>query len=175
MGSAAAQALFEAGGREILPPSIQKAVRDVVEGEASRVLAGVRLLEGGVARVATAQTAGAAARQILRSVGVAAGAGVVVDGGWAIVQVLRRARRGPVSRGEALAYVAREAATGAAATAAGTAAGVLLVALTGGVAAPAVFLVGAATSVGAKAGLSSWLAARGRRAIAVEAALTPAV
>jgi hypothetical protein len=165
----AAKALFEAGGRSVLPASVQSAVRVAVEREASRVLAAVgllesgaatRLLESGAARAAAAQTVRAAGRQILRSVGAAAGAGAVIDGGWALVQAARRVRRGSMSRREAAALVAREAATGAAATAAGATAGVLLVALTGGVAAPAVFLVGAAASVGAKAGLDRWLDAR---------------
>jgi hypothetical protein len=70
-----------------------------------------------------------------------------------------------MTRTEAAAYVAREATTGAAATAAGTASAALLVALTGGMAAPAVFVVAAATSVGAKAGMDAWIARRGRGSI----------
>jgi hypothetical protein len=165
----AAQALFDAGGRAVLPAPIQSAVRVAVEREASRVLAAVgllesgatrQMLEGGAARAVAEQTVRAAGRQILRSVGTAAGAGAVIDGGWALVQAARRVRRGSMTHREAAALVAREAATGAAATAAGTTAAILLVALTGGVAAPAVFLVGAAASVGAKAGLDRWLDAR---------------
>jgi hypothetical protein len=165
---AAAQALFEAGGRTILPAPVQSAVRVAVEREASRVLAGVGLLEsgaaataqvveGGAARAVAVQTARAAGRQVLRSVGAAAGVGAVIDGGWALVQAVRAVRRGSMTQREAAAHVAREATTGAAATAAGATAAVLLVALTGGVAAPAVFLVGAVASVGAKAGLDRWL------------------
>jgi hypothetical protein len=167
----AAHALFEAGGRAVLPAPVQSAVRVAVEREASRVLAAVgvlesgttsaaRMLEGGAARTVAGQTARAAGRQILRSVGAAAGAGAVIDGGWALVQAVRGVRRGSMTRREAAEHVAREAATGAVATAAGATAAVLLVALTGGVAAPAVFLVGAAASVGAKAGLDRWLHAR---------------
>jgi hypothetical protein len=43
----------------------------------------------------------------------------------------------------------------------------LIVTLTGGVAAPAVFLVAAAASAGTKAGLDAWLSARARGAIKV--------
>jgi hypothetical protein len=177
----AAHVLFEAGGRSVLPASVQRVVRGAVESEASRLLAGVAALEPGVAatarmldsatvRAVAVQTARAAGRQVLRSVSVAAGAGAALDGGWALVQAIRRVRRGSMTRREAVAYVAREASTGAAATAAGTAAAVLLVTVTGGFAGPAVFLVGAAASVGAKAGLDAWLAARARGAIQAEVA-----
>lgn len=180
----AAQALFEAGGRSVLPEAVQGAVRSAVERQASLALAGVGLLESGAATTARAieggagramvlQTTRAAGRQILRGVGAAAGAGALLDGGWALVQAVRRVRGGTMTRREAAGYVVREASTGAAATAAGTLAAVALVAMTGGVAAPAVFLVGAAASVGAKAGLDQWLHARG--AGAIRAAVEPAV
>jgi hypothetical protein len=176
---AAAHALFEAGGKAVLPAQVQAAVRSGVEREAARVLASVgvlesgastsmKLLEGGTARAAVAQSVRVASRQVLRTMGAAAGAGAVVDGGWALVKAIGRVRRGLMTQKQAVAYVAREATTGAAATVAGTGAAVLLVALTGGVAAPAVLLVGAAASVGAKAGLDRWLDARSRT-ITVEA------
>ena len=144
----AAQALFEAGGRTILPAPGQSAVRAAVEREASRVLASAGLLEagaatslhvleGGAVRATATQTARAAGRQILRSVGAAAGAGAAIDGGWALVHAVRSVRRGSMTQREAVVHVVREATTGAAATAAGASAAVLLVALTGGVAAPA--------------------------------------
>ncbi len=180
----AAQALFEAGGRTVLPAAVQGAVRTAVEREASRVLAGVgllesgatttaRMLEGGAARAAAVQTARAAGRQILRSVGAAAGAGALIDGGWALVQAVRRVRSGSMTQREAAAHVAREATTGAAATAAGTTAAVLLVALTGGVAAPAVFVVGAAASLGAKVALDRWFRAGAHGEIDVRAETSP--
>jgi hypothetical protein len=161
-------------------------VRTAVEREASRVLAGVgvlesgattsaRLLEGGAARAAAMQTARAAGRQILRNVGTAAGAGALIDGGWALVQAVGRVRAGTMTQREAARHVAREAATGAAATAAGTTAAVLLVALTGGVAAPAVFVVGAAASLGAKAALDRWLHARALGEIQVRPEASPSV
>lgn len=184
----AAQTLFEAGGRAILPEAVQTAVRSTVERETSRVLAGVgllesgagsvKLLEGGAARALVAQTARAAGRQILRSVSAAAGAGAVVDGGWAFVKAIGKVRRGAMTERQAVAFVAREATTGAAATAAGTSAAILLVALTGGIAAPAVLMVGAAASIGAKAGLDCWLDGRGPRRVEVredEGAVAPDV
>jgi hypothetical protein len=182
----AAQALFEAGGRGVLPAPVQSAVRVAVEREASRVLAAVgllesgatstaRILEGGAVRSVAAQTARAAGRQILRSVGAAAGAGAMIDGGWALIHAVRAVRCGTMTRREGAAHVAREATTGAAATAAGATAAVLLVALTGGVAAPAVFLVGAAASVGAKAGLDRWLHVRARGEVEVQVVVTQSV
>jgi hypothetical protein len=189
----AAHVLFEAGGRTVLPASLQRALRGAVESEASRVLTGLTgagLLESGAAsaastaatqaaettavRVVAAQAVRAAGRQVLRRVGAAAGAGALIDGGWALFHAVGCVKRGAMTRRQAVQHVAREATTGAAATAAGTAAAVLVVALTGGVAAPAVFLVGAATSLGAKAGLDAWLAARSRGAIRAELAPRPA-
>jgi hypothetical protein len=173
---AAAHALFEAGGRKVLPAAVQSAVRRAVESEASRLLVGVgvmeqsaasavRILEGGAARAVAVTGAREASKQILRGVGAAAGAGALVDGGWALVQAVRSVQRGAMTRREAAGHVVREASTGAAATAAGTAAAALLVAATGGVAAPAVFMVGAAASLAAKMGLDAWLRARARGAI----------
>jgi len=168
----AAHALFEAGGHEILPAAVQQAVRSAVERHASRLLAGAGVLESGASatvraiegraaeasvQAAARQTAGAAGRRLLRGVSAAAGAGAVIDGGWALLQAVRGVRRGSMTRRQAVAHVAREAGTGAAATAAGTAAAALLVAMTGGVAAPAVFVVGAAASLGAKMGLDAWI------------------
>ena len=178
----AAHALFEAGGRAVLPAPLQTAVREAVERQASKVLvaAGLlesrttaQLLESGATRAVAMQTASAAGRQILRSVGVAAGAGAAIDGGWALIHAVRAVRRGSMTRREGAAHVAREATTGAAATAAGATAAVLLVALTGGVAAPAVFVVGAAASVGAKLGLDRWLGVRAQSDVRVRAEVAP--
>jgi hypothetical protein len=180
----AAHVLFGAGGKTVLPSPLQSAVRGAVEGEAARVLSGLTIVgvleasasgatqvaEASAARVVTAQAVRAAGRQVFRCVGAAAGAGALIDGGWALVHAVGCVKRGAMTRRQAVQHVAREATTGAAATAAGTAAAVLLVALTGGVAAPGVFLVGAATSLGAKAGLDGWLAARSRGAIRAEIA-----
>jgi hypothetical protein len=177
----AAQVLFDAGGRRVLPAAVQRALRGAVERETSRVLTGAAVLEAatpaaavaartaeGAARAIVFRSVRAASRQVLRSVTAAAAAGALIDGGWALAHAVGRVRRGVMTRRQAVEHVAREAGTGAAATAAGTAAAVTLVALTGGVAAPAVFLFGAATSMAAKAGLDAWLAARARGAIRAE-------
>ena len=158
---AAAKTLFDAGGQRVLPAVVQQAVRGAVEREASRVLAAVgvmgRALEGRAAQAVAVRGVRAAGRQIFRGVGTAAAAGALVDGGWALVQAVKRMRAGSMTRKQAAAHVAREAGTGAAATAAGTAAAALLVAATGGVATPAVFMVAAAASIGAKMGLDAWI------------------
>jgi hypothetical protein len=161
----AAKALFEAGGRKVLPAAAQRAVRGAVEREASRLLGAVgiaeRALEGGAAPAAmsaASMTARQAGRLVARGIGAAAAAGAIFDGGWALVRSLRKMRAGTMTGKEAAIEVAREAGTGAAATAAGTATAALLVAVTGGIAAPAVFVVAAAASMGAKAGLDAWLA-----------------
>jgi len=177
--SGAAHALYEAGGKAVLPAAVQRALRGAVEGEASRVLAGVgllaggtaasaRMLEGGALRAVAQRTAAAAGRQVLRGLGAAALGGALIDGGWALVQAVRKVRRGAMTKREAATYVATEAGAGAAATAAGAAAAALLVTVTGGLAAPAVFVVGAAASLGARAGIDVWLRARDRGAIRAE-------
>jgi hypothetical protein len=171
--SGAARALFEAGGREVLPVAVQHAVRGAVENETSRLLAvnatkrliessgaAAGLFEGGAARSLAAQTVRGAGRQLLRGAAAAAASGALIDGGWALIDAARRMRVGTMDRRQAAVHVAREASTGAAATAAGTAAAALLVVLTGGVAASAVFVVGAAASLGTKMGLDAWLKGR---------------
>jgi hypothetical protein len=95
---------------------------------------------------------------------------VLVDGGFALVHAVRRVRRGEMTKKEAALHVATEAGAGAAATAAGAAAAALVVAVTGGVAGPGVFFVGAATSLGARAGLDAWLRKREKGAIRVQIA-----
>jgi hypothetical protein len=179
----AAQALFEAGGRRVLPGAVQAAVRSTVEREASKLLVGSgmlergargagRIFESGAAKTVAIHGARAAGRQIARNMGAAAGIGALVDGGWALVEAVKRVKAGSMTQRDAATHVAREASTGAAATVAGAAAAVLLVSLTGGIAAPAIFLVGAATSVGAKMGLDVWLNARAAGAIRVQPTLT---
>ena len=133
------------------------------------------MLEGGAARALAMQTARAAGRQVLRSVGhrgQAPGALLDAEAGRSI-HAVGRVRDGSMTRGEAASLVAREATTGAAATAAGATAAVLLVALTGGVAAPAVFVVGAAASIGAKVTLDRWLHVRAPTEIHVRGETSP--
>jgi hypothetical protein len=158
---AAARALFDAGGRRLLHPTVQRAVRGAVEREASRVLSAVgvasRAIETSPAPIVAVYGVRAAGRQLLRGVTGAAAAGALLDGGWALYRSIRQVRAGTMTRQQATLNVAREAGAGAAATAAGTAAAALLVTLTGGVATPAVFVVAAAASMGAKAGLDAWM------------------
>lgn len=180
----AAQALFDAGGNRVLPLVVQRAVRSAVEREASRLLTGTGLLQGAsaagrlldrnAARTVMIHGARAAGRQIARSIGAAAAVGALVDGGWATVQAMRSVRAGSMTQREAVVHVAQEAGTGALATAAGTATAALLVAVTGGIAAPAVFAVAAAASLGAKMGLDAWLRVRAAGAIRAHLQPTPA-
>lgn len=177
--SSVAHALYEAGGKAVLPAAIQRALRGAIEGEATKLVAGVgllatgsavsaKVLEAGAVRAVAQRTATAAGRQILRGVGAAALGGVLVDGGFALVQAVRRFRRGEITKKEAAIYVATEAGAGAAATAAGATAAALVVVITGGVAGPGVFFVGAAASLGARAGLDAWLRSRKKGAIRVQ-------
>jgi hypothetical protein len=157
----AAQTLFRLGGERVLPTAARDALRAAVESGASNMLASASVLESNAAAAVVpglaAQTIRTAARRIAGRLGVAAGAGAVIDGGWAVVHAVRRVRDGSLTRRQATGHVVREVCTGAAATAAGAGAAALLVALTGGVAAPALFVVGATASVGVKAGLDGWL------------------
>jgi hypothetical protein len=156
----AAQVLFRLGGWRVLPASARDWLRSTVERRASEVLAGAALFESRAATSATATTLRAAGLRVVGRLGVAAGAGALIDGSWATAQAVRRVREGALSPRQATAYVVREVCTGAAATAAGAGAAAALVALTGGVAAPALFVVGAAASMGAKAGLDGWVSAQ---------------
>src|SRR5271170_6045547 len=84
---AAARALFQAGGRRLLHPTVQRAVRGTVEREASRMLSAVgvasRTLESTVGTgrvpVVALQGARAAGRQLVRGVAGAAAAGAALD------------------------------------------------------------------------------------------------
>jgi hypothetical protein len=177
---AAANVLFEAGGHSILPATVQSAVRGAVEHEATRWMlqagiAGARdggpsVLESAAARAVAVTTVEAAGRQIVRALGVSAAVGAAIDGGWALVAATKRVHEGTMSRRQAAVHVAREAGTGAVAVAVGAAASTTLVALTGGVAAPALFAFGAAAAFGAKAGLNAWTV---RSSGAIRARLTP--
>lgn len=157
----AAQTLFRLGGERVLPAAARDALRSAVESRAANMLASATVLESSAASALApglaAQTVRAAGRRIAGRLGVAAGAGAVIDGGWAVMHAVRRVRDGSLTRRQATGHVVREVCTGAAATAAGAGAAALLVAVTGGVAAPALFVVGATASIGVKAGLDGYL------------------
>jgi hypothetical protein len=172
----AALTLFRLGGRRVLSPALRDALRATIENRASRILSSATVLESsaaatvvpGLATSGAAETLRAAGRQVVGRLGVAAGAGALIDGGWALTQAIRRVQDGSLTRRQAAGHVVREVCTGAAATAAGAGAAALLVAVTGGVAAPALFVVGAVASIGAKASLDGYM---GRRSGAIRATL----
>jgi hypothetical protein len=166
-----ATALFEAGGKHILAAGTQKLVRETAEKSASAAIATVTspLLGPGAAKPILAlasretvktiakQSARAAGSQVLRGAGKAAGIGFVIDGAVAGVEAGLAYRNGSIDRNTAMKHVATEAATGAVATATGVLLGAGLVALTGGVAAPVVFAVGAIGAMSTKKLLRHWV------------------
>ena len=166
-----ATAIFEAGGKHILSPASQSAVRAIAERGAVNALAvatGPLLppgltptkLIGSGARAAGAVVKGGAriaAREIAKGAGKAAGIGFVLDGAIAAVEGVRAMRAGTMDKDQAVKHVVTEAATGAVATGTGVLLGAGLVALTGGAAAPVVFAVGAIGAIGTKRALTSWV------------------
>lgn len=175
-----AQRLYELGGRTLLPAAAQQAVRGALESEATRLMMGAGVLvEGAAAAKAmsagaarapgalastttslAATTARAAGQQMARGIGRAAGVGALIDGVWGAAEATYRFKKGTMTGREACVHVAKEAGTGAVATAAGAAAAAIVVTMTGGLAIPAVFMVGAVASIGTKVGLTRWLASR---------------
>lgn len=165
---ASSVALFEAGGRLVLREGTRSALRGAAERAAGSALAmAAGPLLGPAAALAkqpgvlVSKTAGAvravgpiavraAGKEILKGAGKAAGIGLAIDGAVASIEAAAALRSGAMDRRSAASYVAKEAATGAAATGAGVLLGAGLVVLTGGTAAPVVFAVGALGSIGAK-------------------------
>ncbi len=171
-----AQRLYTLGGNTVLPAAAQQAVRGALEHEATRLFTGVGILAesaavkaigvGAPSAIASSApslaitTARAAGQQMLRGIGRAAGIGALIDGAWGAAEAGYRFKKGTMTGRQAFVHIAKEASTGAAATAAGAAAAALIVTMTGGLAIPAVFMVGAVTSIGAKIGLTRLLASR---------------
>lgn len=165
---AASSALFEAGGKHLLDEGARSMVRQVAEKSAESALAltagplvGQAAILGKKPIAMLANTAKAAkavgpvaakvaGKELLKGAGRAAGIGLAIDGAVAGVEAIAAVRAGTMDSREAAGYVAKEAATGAVATGAGVLLGASLVALTGGVAAPVVFAVGALGSIGTK-------------------------
>lgn len=159
-----ATALFEAGGKKLLSPASQSAVRTLAEKGAANVLAAATgpllppglspaKLIGSGARAAGAVVKGGArvaAREIAKGAGKAAGVGFVIDGAVATFEGVMAMRAGTMDKDQAVKHVVTEAATGAVATGTGVLLGAGLVALTGGAAAPVVFAVGALGAIGTK-------------------------
>ena len=175
---AAAEILFETGGKKILTEASKDMLRSsVVEGtekvlstvapELGRKAAGV-IGKGGAKTLAKTagetavcesgkavarESAKAASRTILRSAGRAAGLGAIIDGGFGLAEGVYRYSKGEMDAGEACIHAGKEAGKGAAASVAGVALAAGVVALTGGLAVPLVFSIGAGTSIAAKIGL----------------------
>jgi hypothetical protein len=159
-----ATALFEAGGKKLLSEGAQRSVRSLAERGAARALAAAtgpllppglgpaELLASGAraTRAVVRGGAGAAAREIVKGATKAAGIGFVLDGAIASVEGVIAMRSGEMDLDDAAKHVVKEAATGAVATGTGVLLGAGLVAVTGGVAAPVVFAVGALGSIGTK-------------------------
>lgn len=161
-------ALFEAGGKHVLDEGAKSLVRSAAEKGAESALAvaagpllgpasmiakkpiAMLAQSAKAARVVAPVAARTAGRELLKGAGKAAGVGFVIDGAVAGVEAVVAVRNGSMSQDRAVRYVAKEAATGAVATGAGVLLGASLVALTGGVAAPVVFAVGALGSIGTK-------------------------
>jgi hypothetical protein len=119
------------------------------------VALGVKSSAAATASSAIAKSAGKeamrmAGKQVLKGAGKAAGIGFVLDGAFASVEAVIAVRNGSSDKKTAALHVAKEATTGAIATGAGVLLGAGLVALTGGIAAPVVFAVGALGSIGTK-------------------------
>jgi hypothetical protein len=105
---------------------------------------------GALARGAGKQAMRLAGKQVLKGAGKAAGIGFVLDGAVASIEAIAAVRNGSTDRRTAAIHVAKEATTGAIATGAGVLLGAGIVALTGGLATPVVFAVGALGSIGTK-------------------------
>lgn len=176
---ASSTTLFETAGKRLLTESARTALRGAVERGASRAIAAVAgpLFEpvaslgarpaaflgagahsaGDAAAIARSAATGlgkhaarAAAKEVLKGAGRAAGIGFVVDGAVASVEAVLAVRSGSADMKTAAKHVAKEASSGAVATGAGVLLGAGLVALTGGLATPAVFVVGAIGAIGTK-------------------------
>jgi hypothetical protein len=177
---ASSAALFEAGGKHVLSEGTRRAVREVAQRGAHRAIAIATspVLESAgelaakpiaalaskaglgptaavtntqtLARRAGTQAMTMASKEILKGAGKAAGIGFVIDGAVAGYEAIIAVRNGSTDKKTAMKHVAKEATTGAIATGAGVLMGASLVALTGGIAAPVVFAVGALGAIGTK-------------------------
>jgi hypothetical protein len=172
----AAETLFETGGKRLLAEGAQKAIRELAENSAkailgtfapstlARVAGAAELTVGAVQSAATELTKGVvkqagvtAVKEVLKGAGKAAGVGFVVDGVFGGVEAALAYKNGKMTGKEAAVHVSKEAGTGALATGAGVAVAAGVVALTGGLAAPVVFVIGAGAAIGAKQGLKRLL------------------
>lgn len=136
-------------------------ISHAAEGAARRVMMqvadqpmkpGFRRAAGSMVRVATGSTVdqfSAAARR-------AAGAGALIDGIASGIDATRAYQQGEITGRQVVVRIALDATTGAIAAGAGVALGACAVIVLGGLSAPALFVVGATGSLGAKQALR-WL------------------
>ncbi len=178
---AAATALYEAGGKHWLHGAVQTAVRKactreavdavtvlapnllsptVIESTASAMPAALRELTMTTASV-SARAAGA---QILRSAARVGGVGLLIDGAFGAFTGVRAYRRGAMTGKQVALHTATEAGTGAVSSATGVALAAGVIALTGGLAAPAVMAIGAGGALMTKLGLGRLLQKKPRPA-----------
>ena len=186
----AAQTLYAAGGRRLLHTGVQAGVQRLctrgaldtvtllaptllIEGAAEATAAAVPSALLAVAS-ATAQTARAAAGQVLRGALRAGGVGLVIDGAVGAASGLWAYRRGAMTGKQACVHTATEASTGAVSTATGVALAAGVIALTGGLAAPTVLAIGAGGALATKLGLNRLLQRRPATGGALVAAPAPA-
>jgi hypothetical protein len=113
---------------------------------------GFRGAAGAAVRVAT----GSAADQLSTAARRAAGAGALIDGVVSGIDATRAYQQGEITGRQVVVRVALDAATGAIAAGAGVALGAGAITVLGGLSAPALFVVGATGSLGAKRALR-WL------------------
>jgi hypothetical protein len=164
---AAAETLFEAGGKKVLSEGTQRFGREVLTRMTEKALAGAPALLGRAARAARpvlgregAKTLGreaakAAGKEIAKGAGRAAGLGLVLDGAIGAYEGVTAYREGTKTAREAVVHAGTEAGTGALASAGGVLAAAAMVALVGGLGAPVVFGIGAVTTVSLKLGMRS--------------------
>jgi len=171
---AAAQALYESGGKDLLAGAVQHAVRRACTRSAVdvvNVLAPTLLLDGVVGATAVppalrqltastvaAGTARAAGGQVLRGAARVGGVGLLIDGAFGAFTGLRAYRRGTMTGKQAALHTVTEAGTGAVSSATGVALAAGVIALTGALAAPAVMAIGAGGALMTKLGLGRLLA-----------------
>lgn len=158
----AARTLYDTGGREVLPTVAQAGLQTVLTRTASSTVAGAAptlvdvAAQAGAAEVvslAVVTTARAAGLQIARTAARAGVVGLVIDAAFGAAEGVVAWRRGTMTGKQACVHATVEAGTGAASTSVGVLVAAGAVALTGGLAAPAVMAIGTGTALATKLGL----------------------
>ncbi|RYE88133.1 MAG: hypothetical protein EOO75_13625 [Myxococcales bacterium] len=154
MGEMLGSAVAGLGAVAGLTQAAEKATGQALEQAADRAMEapGLGRTAGAMARVLSGSAADRVAAAARRSAAV----GAVIDGVRSGLVVRSAYERGDINARQAAVRVAIGAGTGAIAAGAGVAIGAGAVAVLGGLGAPAIFVVGAAGSVGARRALG-WL------------------